>query len=342
MTDPRDAARSLALRLTHELGGRGVAPRLARELGVSRQIANGHLQGLVADGLLEADGSTRARTYRLVVIAAGAETYSPAGLEEHRVWLELLAPAMADLPINVRRIWQYAVSEMVNNAIDHARAEAIDVSYRLTGHDATVEVRDDGEGIFLKIQRALGLAEPRQSILELAKGKLTTAPDRHSGEGIFFTSRMMDQFDIRSGDLHFSHRQGQQDVIPDLQQIVEGTRITMNLPNHTDRTTTSVFDAFADPEEATFDRTIVPVRLAQQSGEFLVSRSQARRVSNRFDRFQRVEVDFEGVDEIGQAFADELFRVFVGEHPATRVVPVNANPTVARMIRRVTAGTSGG
>jgi len=198
------------------------------------------------------------------------------------------------------------------------------------------------EGIFLRIQRALDLPEPRQAILELAKGKLTTAPDRHSGEGIFFTSRMVDTFDIRSSGLHFTHRHGRPDVFADGQGVVKGTRITMSLTNRTDRTTSAVFDAFADPEEATFERTIVPIRLAQGEGEFLVSRSQAKRIANRFDRFRHVEVDFEGIDEIGQAFADELFRVFARSHPDTLLVPVNTAPAVARMISRVTAGAAGG
>lgn len=30
----------------------------------------------------------------------------------------------------------------------------------------------------------------------------------------------------------------------------------------------------------------------------------------RFERFRNIELDFKGVDEIGQAFADELFRVY--------------------------------
>ena len=37
-------------------------------------------------------------------------------------------------------------------------------------------------------------------------GKLTTDPHRHTGEGIFFTSRAFDCFEIRSGELRFSRR----------------------------------------------------------------------------------------------------------------------------------------
>src|SRR3989304_1763905 len=129
--------------------------------------------------------------------------------------------------------------------------------------NTSVYVADEGEGIFLKIQRAMNLYDPREAILELAKGKLTTDPVNHTGEGIFFASKLFDAFDIRSGRLHFMHDHG----------------------------------ALAAPEENTFVKTIVPVRLAQYEGEKLVSRSQAKRLSLRFERFRHVVLDFAQVVE---------------------------------------------
>jgi ABC-type glycerol-3-phosphate transport system substrate-binding protein len=60
-------------------------------------------------------------------------------------------------------------------------------------------------------------------------------------------------------------------------------------------------------------------------------------VAQRFERFKRVELDFAGVSEIGQAFADEMFRVFAAAHPAIKITPVNAEPAVVQMIRRAMA-----
>jgi hypothetical protein len=99
----------------------------------------------------------------------------------------------------------------------------------------------------------------------------------------------------------------------------------------------AVFSDYTDPEEYTFDKTVVPLRLAQYEGEKLVSRSQAKRVAHRFERFKRVELDFAGVSEIGQAFADELFRVFASAHPQIRITPLNTMPAVEQMIRRAVA-----
>jgi hypothetical protein len=175
---------------------RRVGSRLAHAAGVSRQVANGYLQGLIKEGLIEAEGTTQARVYRLKPLAEVERTYPRAGLQEDLVWRELISPVVARLPQNVRDIWHYTATEMINNAIDHAGAIDVRVGARKNALDTEVVVTDDGEGIFVKIQRALGLHDPREAILELAKGKLTTAPDQHTGEGIFFTSRAVDLFEI--------------------------------------------------------------------------------------------------------------------------------------------------
>jgi len=127
------------------------------------------------------------------------------GLEEDQVWSDNVLPLLVDLPANVVDIWQFCVTEMVNNVIDHSGGSALTLG--MTKQQATVEigVLDNGVGIFRKIQAALNLADERQAILELSKGKLTTDPDRHSGQGIFFTSRMLDLFAILSGGAFFSH-----------------------------------------------------------------------------------------------------------------------------------------
>lgn len=67
-----------------------------------------------------------------------------------------------------------------------------------------------------------------------------------------------------------------------------------------------------------------------------MSRSQARRLVARFERFRHVVLDFAGVEEIGQAFADEVFRVFAAGHPSVELRPINAAPAVMAMVRRVT------
>jgi len=120
-------------------------------------VANAHLQALVRDGFVEAEGTTRARVYRLKTLTEVSRRYPREGLEEDVVWRELVAPVVARLPENVLGIWQYAVTEMINNAIDHSGAADVWVEARRNELATEVLVADEGEGIFVKIQRALGL-----------------------------------------------------------------------------------------------------------------------------------------------------------------------------------------
>lgn len=67
-----------------------------------------------------------------------------------------------------------------------------------------IVVEDNGIGIFKKIKNDLSLQNEHQSLLELAKGKFTSNPKEHSGEGIFFSCRACDLILIHSGSLTYS------------------------------------------------------------------------------------------------------------------------------------------
>jgi biotin operon repressor/anti-sigma regulatory factor (Ser/Thr protein kinase) len=318
-------------------GNRNVGATLAEEFGISRQAASARLKQLVKVGELIANGTTKARTYELATLIEQAQSFPREGLAEDQLWRTLCAPVVKDLPENARDIWHYGITEMINNAVDHSGSTAVHVWIRRNALYTTASIADDGEGIFLKIQKALGLFDARESILELAKGKLTTDPANHTGEGIFFASKMFDAFEIRSGNLYFMHDEGDPDMLLEHPKDAPGTFVHMQLANVTERTTKEVFDKFAAPDEFTFDRTVVPVRLAQYEGEKLVSRSQAKRLTMRFDRFRTVVLDFSGVEMIGQAFADEVFRVFQAAHPQIELVPFRMTPAVEGMVKRALA-----
>ncbi|MCB2189120.1 MAG: DUF4325 domain-containing protein [Deltaproteobacteria bacterium] len=329
--------RRRALELIAE-DGRDVAKRLAEEFGFSRQTANAHLKALLRDEVIKAEGHTRARVYSLENTYNINRAYIRKDLQEDRVWSELVAPVVGDLPDNVRDIWRYGVTEMVNNAIDHSGSVSVYVFVVRNALYTSCWVIDNGEGIFHKIAAELGLYDQREAILELAKGKLTTDPERHTGEGIFFASRMFDLFYIYSGKLSYSHHIDHEfDYLEENYRDGRGTTIFMRLFNDSKRIPREVFDRFAMPDEFTFAKTVVPVRLAQYEGEKLVSRSQAKRLYQRFEKFRYVTLDFEGVTEIGQAFADELFRVFTNEHPTVELAATNTTDLVAKMIARAQA-----
>jgi len=194
---------------------------------------------------------------------------------------------------------------------------------------------ESGIGIFNKISKILGLNDKINVILELAKGKLTTDPQRHTGEGIFFTSRVFDSFMIISGNLMFAHTETDNDwLLEEKENIVEGTLVRLRIAPASRRTIKEVFDKYADGEDYGFSKTHIPVTLARYGDENLVSRSQAKRLLTRFEKFKEIVLDFSGVEIVGQAFADELFRVFKIDNPLVHVNYVNANEQVEKMILR--------
>lgn len=315
---------------------RDIAKVTADHFDITRQGVNKHLRNLVKEGALLIEGNTRQAVYKLCPISTWSRAYRiQPGLAEDVVWREDVAPHLGQLPENVMSICHLGFTEMFNNAIDHSGGSLISVHVTKTATSAEMWVIDNGIGIFRKIQNALGLLDERHAVLELSKGKLTTDPARHSGEGIFFSSRMFDQFAIISGGTHFSHDFGQpEEWILERNNPSGSTSVFMKINNHTARTTQQVYREYSSGDDLGFSKTVVPVRLAQYGDDRLISRSQAKRLLARVDRFRTVLLDFEGVASIGQAFADEIFRVFRSQHPSMDLYAIHANTDVQDMINR--------
>jgi len=263
-------------------------------------------------------------------------------LEEGDIWEQDIRPLVANLPFNILNIWHYGFTEIFNNAIDHPNGESIEVNLQSNEHTTSIAIEDNGVGIFHKIQSELNLIDPRLAIFELAKGKLTTKPAKHSGEVIFFTSKMMDSFFINSRDLEFSCKKHlPMNVFLDGEASqISGTRVIMTLSNDTPLTARNVFDEFViDKDEYNFDKTVIPLKLALLGKENLVSRSQAKRVLSRIHQFKHVFLDFNGIEEIGQSFADEIFRVYAKGHTEITLVGINMNDDITKIIMRVRRST---
>jgi anti-sigma regulatory factor (Ser/Thr protein kinase) len=312
----------------------GIAAKVSEKFQISRQAANRHLKSLTGQGSLVADGKTRKRSYKMAETGSVSFRYDLVpGLEEDVVWRRDIKPYLGVLPDNVLQVWNYAFTEMFNNAIDHSGGSHISVAIKKSAVDTEILIMDDGIGIFKKIQDALDLPDEKQAIFELQKGKLTTDSINHSGQGIFFTSRMVNGFDILSGGVFFSHVLGsEEDWMMDRDAFNPGTSIFLKVDNRTARTVKNVYDQYSVNGSEGFNKTVVPVKLAKYGTDQLVSRSQAKRVLMRVDRFSQVIFDFEGVDMIGQAFADQIFRVFAAEHPEVDLIPSHANPDIMKLI----------
>lgn len=313
----------------------------AAEFNVSRTAISKHLKALINTGVLNAEGATKARTYQLALLVDKVfEIQVTPELQEDIVWTKEIKPLLqnnCEASNEVLNICDYGFTEMLNNVIDHSESKAVRVHAYIDAISIQFHIVDFGVGIFRKIQNDFKLTDSRHALLELSKGKLTSDTSRHTGQGIFFTSRMFDKFSILSGELYFARINKEHDWLIEVEDRGEfnGTCIRMYIDISAKQTMKGIFDKYASEEDDYgFTKTHVPICLTKYDDGQLVSRSAAKRILARFSDFKEVWLDFKNVPVIGQAFADEIFRVFAMSHPEIQIVCTSANDDVQKMINR--------
>jgi len=311
-------------------GNKNIAALTARKFNISAQAVYKHIDRLAANNLItKKSGEFIVRSRRHIYIYR-----NDSPLSEDAVWEADIKKHFAGLPDNVRRIWTYGFLEMFNNAIEHSQGKEIRVFIDENSIFINMIIADNGIGIFKNIKTKLKLLEEKDALFELTKGKRTTDKARHSGQGIFFVSKVFDDFLIASGGIIFSSSPGKDSPKNPVKtgKNTFSTSVQMSILNDSKKHLKTVFDKFSTETPGDFDKTVVPVCLA--SSDDLISRSQARRVLSGLELFKEVTLDFKDVTYIGQAFADEIFRVFPNMNPNTSITAQNANTEIQNMINR--------
>lgn len=314
---------------------RDIVALTATKFSITRQGVFFYINREIENGNIVKTGETNSARYFL--IGGNKVEFSckiKSGLEEDRIWSKYVKPMILKYPANIQGIIAYGFTEIYNNAIDHSSGTTIYTKIELIKDNIEITIMDNGVGIFKKIQQALSLDSLRESILHLAKGKFTTDPKKHTGEGIFFTSRIFDYFSILSSDLYYSFKN--QDWLLSSEKnegFGNGTLISMIISKNSKTTPKEIMDEYTD-EELGFSKTIVAVALSSDPNDPHVSRSQAKRLMMGLDKFKTVVLDFESVSSVGQSFVDEIFRVFRNEHPLISIQYIKANKEVTEMIKR--------
>lgn len=236
------------------------------------------------------------------------------------------------LPKNVSTIVNYAFSEMLNNAIEHSKSSKIEIQMQRSASGVVFDVRDRGIGIFNNIKKKKKLKNEFEAIQDLLKGKQTTMPKEHTGEGIFFTSKAGDMLTIQSSRKKLIFNNILDDIfIKDAKKTI-GTKINFRISLKPKNNLNSVFKKYSD-EAFSFAKTETKVSLYKIDTDF-ISRSQARRIVSGLDKFKKIVLDFKDVDTVGQAFADEVFRVWQNTHSGVEIEYRNANKNIDFMIKR--------
>jgi anti-sigma regulatory factor (Ser/Thr protein kinase) len=317
-----------------------IARLTAERFGITRQAVGRHLTALVSDGILRAEGEARDRRYVLVDTKKVWDLSVEENPEGDVVWRELVRPELVSVTENVAELCRRGFVEVYDNAIEHAGGTGVLVEIGESAGRVTLSITDNGVGLFEKLRLAFGLEDHLHALIELSKGRLTTDPDHHVGQGIFLAWRAFDQFWIGSGDVMLMHRDEMNYPI-NLKGLMKfGTRLSMSVRKNSDVEWRAIVERYtgAGRCDPLFSSTHVPLSLAKSGTDPLETRSQARRILARLESFDEVMLDFEGIKEIGQAFADEIFRVFRSANPQVTLVPVNASEGVRQMISRSEKG----
>ena len=311
-------------------------------LGISRQALNVHLRSLINAGTVLKAGSTRSSYYFLpgktLETHHYKKTFTLSGLDESRVYqqLAIILNLKQSLSENQESIVNYAFTEMLNNAIDHSNALKCQVQLSLDAAQLKFEILDNGIGVFESIASKLLLEDEPTAMIELIKGKTTTMPEAHSGEGIFFTSKAADKFALRSHAIQIEWDRALDDVFVSKPRFQKGTRVSFLLRRDSRTKLENVFSKFAPEEyDFQFQKTKVMIKLLKKD---YISRSEAKRLLVNLEKFREVELDFKGVKQLGQGFADEVFRIFVEKYPQLIINTSNTNPAIQAMINHVKKG----
>ena len=262
----------------------------------------------------------------------------PLPFDEFRVWEQRVRSVLMQAGIERACIdvLEYVCTEMLNNVLDHSGATLVNVGFDWSASAVEMTISDNGRGLFFAVRQALQLESDADAALLLLKGKVTTDPARHTGEGLFFSSRACDEFSLRSMGLALSMQRSDarwRHAAPGAN--VDGTQIHFSVGRAQTPALADIFARFCPHPELRFTRTEVSVFLLVQTDGALVSRSQGKRLVRGLSEFTAVSFDFTGVDAIQQGFADEVFRVWGRSHPQIAISVLGINDAVAGMLRHV-------
>ena len=272
------------------------------------------------------------------------ENLNLKGLSENDIWEKVRKTTdfLSSLSENAENILYFGFTEMLNNAIDHSRSGVGYVKIWLEDKKLKFIVKDNGIGVFKNVMVKQNLSSEPDAARELIKGKLTTQPLFHSGEGIFWTSKVSDNFSLTSYSYKLILDNSLEDYsIEKIESPLIGTEVYFEISKDTTKSLQKLFRDFSfDHEKLTLDTTVIPVKLFEE-GDIWISRSQAKKVLVGLNRYRKIIFDFSGINVIGQAFADEIFRVFNIAHPEIELEAINMSESVALMVAHARNDSTG-
>ncbi|MGN1273184.1 MAG: STAS-like domain-containing protein [Thermoguttaceae bacterium] len=322
-----------------ELIGRGephLSSKVSETFGISRTTTSIYLRKLREEGMIERLPSGRG--YRLKEKTFSLEQSLKGPFPSEDTLLEQFLPYIDGFPDQARRNFMHIFLEMMNNALEHSGASRVVSNLRVTPIEFRCSIIDDGIGIFERIREffrkelneEISLDDAR---LQLVSGGFTSDREKHGGEGIYNSSLIADSFAIFSSNKVFARDYEKVDPVSwDLKIPHQGTMVYFSVHRDTQKTLREA--EHANPDDGFF-RVTLPLRLMTLTGTALIARSQARRFAFNFADKKEVVLDFEGITELCQPFAHEIFKVYRKNHPDVRLITRNTTPEMDRLIQRL-------
>ncbi len=312
------------------------AAQIASDNGFGRTYVSKNLAALIDERRVRAEKHGRNIIYFVSdEVVALEENINLVGLKEDEIWAKVRKGTtfLSEISENAENILYFAFTEMLNNAIDHSRSGVGYIKIWSENNKLKFIVKDNGVGVFKNVMVSRRIPNEVDAARELIKGKLTTQPGWHSGEGIFWTSKIADFFSLDSFDYKMTLDNAINDyAIEKNDTPLIGTKVYFEISKDTQKSLQSLFRDFTfDHQKLSLDTTVIPVKLFDE-GDIWISRSQAKKLLTGLEKYKKIIFDFAGIEVVGQAFADEIFRVFNILHPNIILEPINMSSSVELMV----------
>ena len=303
------------------------------KFGISRQAVLKHMHALISEKKVIAHGKTRDRFYELRPEVNFSKTID---LSKEYAYGEIINnqifPQLLILTKNVREICEFSISAILNNINDHAEATSFYYKLYFNYKDIHIIVSDNGEGLFKHIQTRLELKNPQMAALEIAKGGITTDPDNHSGEELHTLINLFDQVTIDSTGISLKFDNKSHSWMIDRSIHKKGTRIHLKIKPSSRRTCKEVFHRLFKSEQKSVR---IPVSLLKiHNAQIVNSRQQAQNILRNISDLKTIEFDFNNIDIIGPAFADELIRNTKKKNESANIKWINSNKMIDVLMSR--------
>ena len=309
-----------------------------RKFGISRQAILKHMHKLISEDRIIAHGKTRDRFYELKPRVNYSKTVKISSQYSHiNVLQNQILPNLNILKKNIYEICEFSIMALLSNTIDHANATRLYYKLFVTDNDVHIILSDNGRGIFDHIKNALELRDLQIAAIEIAKGHVTSDPEHHAGEELRAVVHLFDKITIDASGICLSYLNLSNEWISSKSSQQKGTRIHLEIKASSHRALHDVFKQLFENEN---NLVRIPVNLVRRGDEQVNSRIQAQSLLHNIRDLNKIEFDFNHIDLIGPAFADELVRKTKEKNQSVNINWINSNAMVdvlmSRAINRLT------